>query len=163
MSDKIFYESGNIEVTDKKFIVGSKTYVLSNVTSIDISEGSATITKVIGSILIVLGALTIITIGVIFIIIGIIVFRIKSKYSVLLRTAGNENSAYTSTNKDEIIKIIRALNTSVSYKSTDNESKHNSNNNQSISDELKKLQGLKSDGILTDEEFVVQKEKILNK
>jgi membrane-bound ClpP family serine protease len=161
MSDKIFYESGNIEVTDKKFIVDSKTYVLSNLTSIDIDKKPSTLTKILGSILIVLGALTFSIVGVILIIIGIIVFRIKTKYSVLLRTAGNENSAYTSTNKDEIIQIIKALNTSVSYKSTDNESKNN--NNQLISDELKKLQELKSDGVLTDEEFMVQKEKILNK
>ncbi|MEA2019408.1 MAG: hypothetical protein U9N59_13300 [Campylobacterota bacterium] len=41
MSNKIFYDAGTIKVTDKKFIVGKKTYVLSNVTSIDIDTKSA--------------------------------------------------------------------------------------------------------------------------
>jgi len=47
-------------------------------------------------------------------------------------------------------------------KKDNNNQVNNQNNNSSVADELSKLVALKEQGILTDEEFLIQKDKLLS-
>lgn len=177
MDNKIFYENNSIKVTNKRFMVGDKTFVLSNVTSIDSSKSSVVFFKILGFILIMVGVGNFISafnassaIGVIdfysvgylfWSVIGILFFLTKVRYSVILKTAGADNNVYSSKNKQEIDKIVEALNQSVA--SANNNELNDSENSTSIADELRKLTELKNENILTAEEFESQKAILLNR
>jgi len=173
MDNKIFYENNSLKVTDKKFIVGKKTFVLSNVTSIDSSKSSVIFFRILGFIFIIVGVGNSInaldatgvidfhSIGYLYwSVMGALFFLPKAKYSIILKTAGADNNVYSSKNKQEIDEIVEALNQSIA--SSYNNTLSNSENNSSIADELRKLSELKNENVLTAEEFESQKEILLN-
>jgi len=165
MDNKIFYEKNSVKVTDKRFMVRNKTFVLSNVTSIDSSESSVTFFRILGFIFIIVGvgnSINFHSVGYLFwSVIGALFFLPKVRYSIILKTAGADNNVYSSKNKQEIDEIVEALNQSIA--SSNNNTLSNSEDNTSIADELRKLTELKNENVLTAEEFESQKAILLNR
>ena len=176
MSKEEFYNKNSIVVTDKKFIVASTTYVLANVTSVGIGkefklESLPNVVKI--PLFIITGLIWLYSLlfsfwrgllsgdfipFLILIVVSIFLYKYMPKnYSVILRTAGNEKSVYSSKDKQEVMNIINALNEAIATDNTSN----NESSSSSIADELQKLAKLKNDGILTEEEFETQKRKLL--
>lgn len=158
MEEKVFFEMKNLKVTDTKFIVGNKTYVLSNVTSLDIKENSFLGARIFGWIFILVGILCVTGEAygwaVLWFCLGIILSLVKNQFSVLLRTSGNESSVYSNKKRDITENIINSLNEAVSFKVS-------KDTTISIADELKKLAELKEANIISNEEFDRQKEILL--
>jgi hypothetical protein len=126
MTDEtVILETGTIKITNVRAVFGSKTYAVSNITSVDAKAISPSGCAPIA--LIVIGAgfgisaafrasttdswWVTLLIGVAFMALG---FRTAAKavedYSVNLTTAGGEVTAYQSKDKAEIQKIVAALN-----------------------------------------------------
>jgi hypothetical protein len=113
------FQSRNIAVTNARFIVGAQTFAMRGITSV---EGVETPVSYIGPVMLGLLALWIsISLfgGMIFLgIVGVLILvadiwitiRRKPTFTVVLRTAGGEVTAYKSTDRDHIAQIIRALN-----------------------------------------------------
>jgi hypothetical protein len=120
--ETIFFQSGNIAVTNTRFIAGSQTFAMGGITSVEGIEIPASpiapvLLIIIGLILAVSGfggAWPFIIVGLLIIAGGVLlaVCR-KSKFSVVLRTAGGEVTAYSSNDKSLIAEIIRAINASI--------------------------------------------------
>jgi hypothetical protein len=115
VAETTFFQNGNITVTNARFIVGSQTFAMRGITSV---EGIETPASYIGAIiLIIIGAVLALNgftssvglgiFGVLLIAGGIwLCFRKKPTYAVVLRTAGGEVTAYQSQDRDHISQII---------------------------------------------------------
>jgi hypothetical protein len=121
-TETTFFQSGNITVTNARFIVGAQTFAMRGITSVEGIETPASYTGV--TLLIFFGV--ILAIGGFFSSIGLAIFgvllaagggwscfRRKPTYAVVLRTAGGEVTAYQSKDRDCIFQIIQALNDSI--------------------------------------------------
>lgn len=114
-----FFNSGDIAVTNARFVVGSQTFAMRGITSV---QGVKTPVNYIGAVLLGLLALFMSLalfrgeyflgiIGVLLLIADIfIIIRSRPTFCVVLRTAGGEVTAYKSKNHDHIAQIIQALN-----------------------------------------------------
>lgn len=115
MEEKMFYETGDISVSNSRFIVDGQTYAMGNVTSVKTGEEKAN--KATGVILALIGFFTLfgsIWVGLIILIVGVLAFiGAKDKYSVVLSTSSGENQALTSEDKAYIEKVVFALNESI--------------------------------------------------
>ena len=122
--ENIIYEDETVRITDKHFVVGSKTYVLNNITSTDLEKKGTIGAKIIGLFIFVSGVLlsingfntndfNIFLTGIGVGIVGFFFFLIKPKYSVILHTAGGENTAYVSKDKEQILEILKKLNQTI--------------------------------------------------
>jgi len=122
--ENIVYENKTVRITDKHFVVGSKTYVLNNVTSTDLEKKGTIGAKIIGFLIFIGGLLlsthgfntndfNILLTGIGVSILGSLFFLIKPTYSVILHTAGGENTAYVSKDKDQILEILKKLNQTI--------------------------------------------------
>ena len=115
MEEKIFYENGDVSVSNSRFIVDGQTYAMSNVTSVKTKLEKA---KRIPGILITLFGVGVVgvnsMVGGVMIVVGIVVLILaKNKYSVALNTSSGENQALTSTDKNYIEEIVSALNDAI--------------------------------------------------
>ena len=122
-TETTFFEGGNLTVTNARFIVGTQTFAMRGVTSVQGVEIPANYTA--SGLLILLGACVALTaflnsaIG--FGIFGVLLSaggiwaacRQKPTYAVVLRTAGGEVTAYESKDRDYISQVIEALNQSI--------------------------------------------------
>lgn len=117
MKEKVFFEKGNITVSNSRFIVEGQTYAMGNVTSVKtgIEEANKGVGILIGIIgLFVLFSAESILWGMIILVIGILAFiGAKNKYSVVLSTSSGENQALTSEDKEHIESVVSALNESI--------------------------------------------------
>ena len=114
-----FYNSGDVAVTNARFIVGSQTFAMRGITSV---QGVETPVSYIGPVLFGLLALFMCYgvfggnyfLGVVGILLlaadVLIIIGRRPKFAVVLRTAGGEVTAYESTKRDDIAPIIQALN-----------------------------------------------------
>jgi len=135
MEEKIFYDNGSVKVTSARFVTSNgDTYSLATVSSIKMRVKSLELerlkNKIIGYGAIALGAL--IAIGSIFdgfsiggIIFGLLAIAIgylflktqpEDTYHVITASASGESEALFSTDKNEVQKIVNALNEAIIHR-----------------------------------------------
>ncbi|PTA48375.1 QacE [Shewanella morhuae] len=118
MEEKVFFNQGNVSVSNSRFIVSGQTYAISNVTSvksgiISASKGAAVFLIFIG-LCCFLGGFIVKIIGVIFLALGVFSWKgAKDKYTVILNTSAGENKALMSEDKSYIESVITALNNAI--------------------------------------------------
>jgi hypothetical protein len=117
-----FFQSGDITVTNARFIVGAQTFAMRGVTSVQgvetpASYGGPIFIVIFGLVLALVGfsgSIFIAVVGILLIAAGVaIAIRRKATFAVVLRTAGGEITAYQSLDRAYISKIIQALNDSI--------------------------------------------------
>lgn len=125
MADEtIFFQGGEICVTNARFIVGAQTFAMRGITSVEGVETPARRTwpelmALFGLLMAVAGFSdansTVFGIFGILVIVGGVWLTIRQKpsFAVVLRTAGGEITAYKSQDRNYISQIIRALNESI--------------------------------------------------
>jgi hypothetical protein len=120
--ESTFFQNGNITVTNARFIVAAHTFAIRGVTSVEgvetpASYGGAALAILLGlimSIAIFTGGYAIGIVGLVLLVIGIaLAINRKSKFAVVLRTAGGEVTAYESPDRHLVAQIIRALNEAI--------------------------------------------------
>jgi len=129
-TETTFFNSGDVAVTNARFVVGAQTFAVRGITSVEGAELPRSYTG--PAILILPGAVAAIlgffassmgggsvaapigALGLIPLAGGIWwACRRKPKYAVVLRTAGGEVTAYQSADRAHISQIIQALNESI--------------------------------------------------
>jgi len=117
MEEKVFFDAGNISVSNSRFIVDGQTYAMGNVTSVkagveEAKKGSGILIGLI-ALIVLFGAESILWGSIIFIV-GVLAFiGAKNKYSVVLSTSSGENQALTSKDKIHIERVVSALNEAI--------------------------------------------------
>ena len=121
--EEVYYQQGNITVTNTRFIVGSKTYAMRNITSVTpIKINPSRSTPIFLTIVGVIAAMIDIdiepfnsrVIGIIMVIIGLLwTFSLRPKYAVHLTTSGGEVQALEHRDWPYISAIVAALNQSI--------------------------------------------------
>jgi hypothetical protein len=123
MADEItFFKNADIAVTNARFIVGARTFAMRGITSVEGVEepprnGWAVVFIIFGMILVLTLFVSFSFIG----IFGILIFassmwaaiQAKPTFSVVLRTAGGEVTAYRSHEREHAAQIIQALNNAI--------------------------------------------------
>jgi len=115
-TERTFFQYEDVKVTNSRFIVGSQTFALSNITSVKASE--QTPNRFWPIALGILGALcamgTARELGVVLLVVaGVWWFVQKAKFHVRLTTAGGETTALTSIQRDYIERVVQALNEAI--------------------------------------------------
>lgn len=118
-SETVFFERGNVVITNTRFIVPGQTYAMSNVTSIKHVETAPS--KLPGGIAIIAGALLLLgkiwVLAAILIAAGaILLMKAKGKYDVMLQTASGEVRAFGSSDQDLVRQIVAALNQAIVFR-----------------------------------------------
>lgn len=117
-----FFQSGEVTVTNARFIVGTQTFAMRSITSVQGVETPASYTALVFVILVgVYLAITGFASSIGLAIVGVFLvaggiwfcFRQRPTYAVVLRTAGGEVTAYQSNDRDYIFQVIQALNDSI--------------------------------------------------
>lgn len=119
MDEKVFFEGGDIKVTNARFISGGQTYAMSNVTSVMSREESPN----------ALGPLLVIAVGLIVFFTesyllgaaitalgGYWIWHQDSTYHVVLSTSAGETTALTSQKKALVGDVVRALNDAIVHR-----------------------------------------------
>jgi len=118
-----FFQNDDIAVTNARFIIGSQTFSMRGITSVEAVEipadysGSATL--IFMGVIVALTGFAILpfifcSLGVLLLSLGIwLAKRKKPVFAVVLRTAGGEVTAYQNYDWGYISQIIEALNQSI--------------------------------------------------
>ena len=116
MEEKVFFEGGDVKVTNARFVVGNQTHAMNGVTSVSshISPPSR-LGLIIG---LVVGLLVLIVASGGTKLVGFLIaaacgyglFAQKSTHSVLLRSASGEVQALSGKDGDHIRSVVSALN-----------------------------------------------------
>lgn len=118
MDEKIFFNKGNVSVSNSRFIVDGQTYAMSNVTSVKSGvkppeRGAAIIIAVIG-LACLFGSGWVFVAGIVALAIAILAWiGSKAKYTVILNTSSGENQALVSEDKSYITNVISSLNEAI--------------------------------------------------
>jgi hypothetical protein len=116
MAEEIFYESGNVKVTNARFIVDSQTYAMNGVTSVKGHIIPAN--RTLGLILLIVGLLIFFGSGIGGKLLGLLVaaaggylmYQAKATHAVMLHSSSGEAQALSSTDEAYIKNVINALN-----------------------------------------------------
>jgi|HubBroStandDraft_2_1064218.scaffolds.fasta_scaffold556364_2 hypothetical protein len=120
--ESIFFRSGNVTVTNARFIVGAQTFAMRGITSVQGIQKSANRSWPIVLLLVgLIFAVGLFNGSLIFGIFGLLVIAgaiwimiiQKPSFAVVLRTAGGEITAYESKNREHMTQIIQALNNAI--------------------------------------------------
>jgi hypothetical protein len=118
--EKLFYQDANVTVTQSRFVSGSKTYAMRNISSVSIFKIEK---SKLGPILLIgLGLILMFSdstrvLGFIILALGITwIMNIKNEYSVRISTNAGETNGLVSKNQDYIQKIVNALNEAIIYR-----------------------------------------------
>ena len=118
MAEQTFFEYEDVKVTNARFISGSQTYAMSNVTSVKAFEQKPK--RFWGIILLIIGLGVAINSPGIGIVIGvgaaIYLYLQKPVYHVMLATSGGETSALTTYQKEYLQKVVSALNEAIVHR-----------------------------------------------
>lgn len=119
-TEKVFYQDINVTVTQARFVSQSKTYAMSNISSVSIRRIARSI---MGEIFLMLIGLALLVsdgtriIGFLMIIIAIVLFFVrKDSYSVRINSNSGEADGFISKDKDMIHKIVDAVNEAIIYR-----------------------------------------------
>jgi hypothetical protein len=116
MSEQIFFDQGNVKVTNARFIVNSQTYAMSGVTSVKTGFAPPNRNGAFGAIAVGLlmayaadGGMKLV--GVLIAAAGIwFLTQLKDTHSVYLSSASGEVQALSDTDEDYIGRVVGALN-----------------------------------------------------
>jgi hypothetical protein len=118
MDEKTFFEYDDVKVTNARFISGSHTYAMSNVTSVKAFEEKPS--RMWGIVALLIGlviALNNATVGlVIAAAAAFYLYRQKTVYHVMLATAGGETSALKTYQREYLSKVVSALNEAIVHR-----------------------------------------------
>lgn len=117
--EKTFFEYEDVKVTNTRFISGSQTYAMSNITSVKTAVKKPS--WFFPSLLLFIGAMTLITgavlFGLVLAAIGAVLLVIqKTTYSIMLATSAGETSALKTHQKDYLDKVVNALNDAIIHR-----------------------------------------------
>jgi Family of unknown function (DUF6232) len=122
-TERTYFQQGDVTVTSARFIVGSQTFAMRNITSVQTVEiepdsPNPGYLMILGCVIAVIGfANSSISTGILGLVIvaagGYWSWHQTSTFSVVLTTAAREVSAYTSQNRKFIATIVEALNLSI--------------------------------------------------
>lgn len=120
--ESALFQEGNVTVTNARFMVGSQTYAIRNITSVEkrTKKAPKLFCIVVGAILAAIGGygnqgignVSMFVIGIILLIAGVLM---KHKYFVVLHTSASQMQALESKNQGYINKVINALNSAILY------------------------------------------------
>jgi hypothetical protein len=116
MSEQVFFNQGNVKVTNARFIVNSQTYAMSGVTSVKTgftppNRNGAFIAIGIGVLMTIGGEGGSKLVGVLIAAAGIwYLTQLKNTHSVYLSSASGEVQALTDTDENFIGSVVHALN-----------------------------------------------------
>lgn len=114
--ERMFFEQGNVKVTNARFIVPSQTYAMSGITSVKFFTEKPGLLWPIVAFLIALLALAgngnIWSVGVP-LVIGILLLLRKATHHVVLSSASGETRALASKDKEFISNVINGLNEAI--------------------------------------------------
>lgn len=116
MHEKIYYEGGEVKVTNARFIVSSQTYAMSGITSVKFfTEKPSKLGPMIAFAIAIVALLAQANIWVIGIplVIGILLLFRKATHHVVLSSASGETRALNSENKEFISNVIQSLNDAI--------------------------------------------------
>jgi hypothetical protein len=140
--ESVFFHDGNILVTNARFTVGTKTFAMRGVTSVELVEtdeyagpnpadafakGFVTILGGLGFGLIVCGLLCWLIAGYSFwlfvvsgvvgcclvVVVALLTTKRKQGFKIVLRTSGGEVTAFTNSDRNLVSQIVQALNNSI--------------------------------------------------
>jgi len=119
MEEKEFFSYDDVKVTNARFIVGSQTYAMSNITSVKASEDSpgrfTPIACVVVGVACLFGSVK--EFGIFLILLGgVWLACLKTTYYVSLTTAGGESKALSSEQREYIEKVVAALNNAIVHR-----------------------------------------------
>lgn len=117
MEEKIFFDAGNISVSNNRFIVDGQTYAMGNVTSVktgveEAKKGTGILIGLIG-LFVLFVAKPFLWGLVILMFATLALIGARNRYSVVLSTSSGENQALTSDNKTNIEMVVSALNEAI--------------------------------------------------
>jgi hypothetical protein len=116
--ETVFFEEGNVKVTNARFLTFGKTHSMNGITSV--TKYQITPSRKGPIIVAVIGLLAFIFkwyIAVIILAAAVAWFiSQKKKYSVQLSSASGDNEALTSTNEEYIDKVVAALNDAIVHR-----------------------------------------------
>jgi hypothetical protein len=118
MDERTFFEYEDVKVTNARFVSGSQTYAMSNVTSVKAFEQKPN--RFWGIVALLVGlVMTPSTAGVGLIIVAAAIFYLyqqKTVYHVMLATAGGETSALKTYQREYLNKVVSALNEAIVHR-----------------------------------------------
>lgn len=118
MAEQTFFEYEDVKVTNARFISGSQTYAMSNVTSVKAFEQKPK--RLWGILLLIIGLAVAINAPVIGIVVAagaaIYLFMQKTVYHVMLATSGGEVSALKTYQQEYLQKVVSALNEAIVHR-----------------------------------------------
>lgn len=119
MDEKTFFEHEDVKVTNSRFISGTQTFAMSNVTSVKaLTERPS---RVFGVITVMFGLLMAlygqIAVGVLIAAAaGAFLYFQKTTYHIMLNTSGGETSALKTHQLDYITQVVAAINNAIVHR-----------------------------------------------
>ena len=112
MEEVSFYQSTDVTVTQSRYIVGSKTFAMRNISSVQI--GFIPVNRNLGYVMTVLGFVLLFseqvrTYGVVILLVGVaLAYYPKDRFTVRISTNAGESDSLVSKDKQFIQKIVKA-------------------------------------------------------
>lgn len=118
MEEKTFFEYEDVKVTNSRFITGSATYAMSNVTSVKAFEQKPQ--RFWGVIAAIIGLLVATQAHIVGLLIAggatYYLYKQRTLYHVMLATAGGETSALKTDQREYLNKVVAALNEAIIHR-----------------------------------------------
>ena len=117
MEEKIFFDAGNISVSNSRFIVDGQTYAIDSVTLV--KAGVKQAKKGTGILIGLIGVFVLFSVKpflwglVIMMFATLALIGARNKYSVVLSTSSGENQALTSEDRTQIEQVFSAINEAI--------------------------------------------------
>ena len=117
-TERIFFEYEGVKVTNARFVVDGQTFAMSNVTSVKTTEKKPNrlwpsifiLARIVGLFTQPIGGMLVLAIAAFWL------FKQRTLYYVVLRTAGAETNALTTDQKPYLDKVAAALNEAIIYR-----------------------------------------------
>jgi hypothetical protein len=118
VDEKTFFEYEDVKVTNARFISGSQTYAMSNVTSVKAFEQKPK--RLGGIVALAIGAAVAVNTPTVGIVIAaaaaLYLYLQKTLYHVMLATSGGETSALKTHQREYLQKVVTALNEAIVHR-----------------------------------------------
>nr|WP_319566558.1 DUF6232 family protein [uncultured Rhodoferax sp.] len=118
MDEKTFFEYDDVKVTNARFISGSQTYAMSNVTSVKAFEEKPN--RLWGIVALLFGLAIASNNAAVGLVIAasaaFYLYKQKTTYHVMLATAGGETSALKTYQREYLNKVVSALNEAIVHR-----------------------------------------------
>lgn len=118
MDEKTFFEYEDVKVTNARFISGSQTYAMSNVTSVKAFEQKPK--RFSGVLVLIISLAVAINTPAVGLVIAaaaaLYLYMQKTMYHVMLATSGGETSALKTYQQEYLDKVVSALNQAIVHR-----------------------------------------------